>query len=513
MPQFTYPIPDVYESITRPVTVAVIKQIAAITGMPEDTFIEYAGLNEGIPTYKSLLGQENVPTGRFPTFSRVQVTASERIDEDYYLSTAYLYPTDAKTVVKDSDIGITLRPIYEKVKVELSFKYRGVDHGEIRNWMTGIKRRIQMAWLDQSLQAKYNIIIPQTIMTFLAKFHEMSQTQGGDGSELNPWLERRFLQKHTALTTQGGRYPQIALNETQVDIVGWFDFQEIPKEVRTESSPTFEVEFTYQFQYERPTEFALKYPLVIHNQMVPKKYRPDYVVYDPSALTGYAARSTSAYTTLLRNMGQRENWARNGSIYPYYDDWWPANPPANTTNLLQTLIRVDPDDTGLVLDLNADNGFNLDPVFREYLTEVREQLCTPSQAAVLITLYRNDRPVDDQLVYVDDQMRVRCKIPLDLTKMYHLQFSLMNNLFYLQPDAELVLRRRPDFGWTILSGLAPEMRDKGLLPEAQDGWFITRKSWTTAVEYLNTTSTSFKNGKRMMRPTQLSWLVRIPLGV
>lgn len=508
MPQFTYPIPDVYESITRPVTVAVIKQIAAITGMPEDTFIEYGGMNEGIPTYKSLIGQANMDPGRFASFGKVQVTATEVIDEDYYLSSAYFLSADAKTVMKDSDIGIMLRPFYEKVKVDLTFKYRGVDQGEMRNWMTGMKRRIKMDWLDQSLQASYNVIVPQLIMLFLSEFHRMSQAVAGDGLDLNQWLARRMLQQHTALTTLGGRWPQFAFKETQVDIIGWFDFQEVPQPVRTDGGSTFELDFTYKFQYERPTEFGLNYPLVIHNQIVKKKWRPDYVVYDPMALSGYAARSLSAYQTLLKNMGAQNGHARAGRIVPYYDDWWAPHPPANTTNLLQTLIKIDPADPTLVLDLNADNGFELDPTFRRYLETVREELCTLTRAAVLLTVYVNNRPLDSDLLYVDANMQVRTRNPLDLTKMYHLQFSLMDNLFYLQPPAELLLRENPEFGIMILEGLAPEMREKGLLPTTVEGWFISRLDWKRAVEYLMSTSESFKNGKRMMRPTQLSWLVR-----
>lgn len=510
MPQFTYPIPDVYESITRPVTVAVIKQIAAITGMPEDTFIEYGGMNEGIPTYKSLIGQEAMQTGRFASFGKVQVTATETIDEDYYLSSAYFMSADAKTVMKDSDIGIMLRPFYEKVKVDLSFKYRSVDQGELRNWQTGLKRRIKMDWLDQSMQAKYNVIVPRLIMTFLAEFHRMSQQVAGDGLNLNQWLERRMLQSHTALTTMGGRWPQFALNETQVDIVGWFDFQEIPKEARTNESSTWEIEFNYRFQYERPTEFGLNYPLVIHNQLIGPKWRPDYVVYDPSALAGYAARSTSAYQTLLKNMGAQNNNARNGFIYPYFDDWWAPTPPASTTNLLQTLIAVDPNDPTLVLDLNVDNGFELDPVFRRYLEQTRTGLCTRTLSAVLLTLYCNDQAVDASVLYVDDAMQVRTTLPLDLTKMYHLQFSMMDDLFYLKPDAELTLRSNPEFGLMVLETLAPEMRERGLLPKVVEGWFIHRDDWRDAVTYLRSTSDSFKVGKRMMRPTQLSWILRIP---
>ena len=51
MPQFAYELPDVDVMITRPITLAVIRSIIGVTGMPEDTFIEYSGDELGIPTW------------------------------------------------------------------------------------------------------------------------------------------------------------------------------------------------------------------------------------------------------------------------------------------------------------------------------------------------------------------------------------------------------------------------------------------------------------------------------
>lgn len=507
MPQFTYPIPDVYEMITRPTELAVIRQIAAITGTAEDSFIEYGGMNDGIPTWKSLLNQDNAPTGRFGSFNKVQVTAEERIDEDYYLSTAYLNPSDAKTVWQDSAIGITLRPIYEKVKTTLSFKYRTIDLGEARNWMTAMKRRIQMNWLDQSLQSKYKVAIAPTLMQFLYEFHRMSQAVEPDGVEFMPWLDKRFLQAHTVLTMLDGRYPQVVLKETQLDVVGWFGFTEIPKPQKSSQETAFEVEFTYEFQYERPTEMALKYPLMIHNQLVNRKFRPDHVVYDPVNLHGYATRSVSAYTELLRNMGQFNRYARAGRILPFYDDWWPENPVASTTNVVQQLCGVDPNDPTLIIDFNNPGTFTISDTLMAYMTDTREDLTKRSRSAVHLCLFENDRLYEPSELFVDDSMCLRSRSPLDLKKLYHMRLTLFNDLFYLTSEAEVLIRSNPDYVTMILVGLDARMQTNGLLPVPNSGGFVTRADWTRAVEWLRTTSDGFKTDMRLVGHTVLNYLV------
>lgn len=511
MPQFTYPIPDVREMITRPTELAVIRQIAAITGTKEDTFIEFGGMNEGIPTWKSLLGQENAPTGRFASFDKIQVTAEERIDEDYYLSTAYLYPSDAKTIWYDGDIGISLRPIYEKVKTTLSFRYRTVDLSTARNWITGMKRRILMNWLDQSLQSKYKVAIGPTVTEFLHEFHRMSQNVAPDGSSFEDWLDKRFLQKHTTLTTLDGRFPQVVLEETQLDVVGWFTFGELPKPQRAQQESAYEIEFTYEFQYERPTEMALKYPLMIHNQLVNKKYRPDYVVYDPVNLHGYATRSVSAYTQLLRNIGQFDRFARAGRILPYYDDWWPLpeHIVPSTTNVVQQLIGVDPNDPTLIIDFRNPGTFTLSDTMLAYMTRTRADLIKRTRSAVNIALYENDSLYEPSELYVDDSLCLRSRNPLDVKKLYHMRLTLFNDLFYLTKEAELIIRENPDYVTMILVGLDGRMATNGFLPKPNSGGFITRADWTRAVEWLRTTSDNFKTDYRQVGHTLLNFLVTV----
>lgn len=513
MPQFSYPIPDVYESITRPVTVAVLKQIAAITGMEESLFIEYAGLNDGIATYRTALGQEKLSPGRFAAFEKLQVTVTERIDEDYHLSTAYFLHADAKTVWKDPEIGIMLRPFYEKVKATVSCKYRAADLGAMRNWQSGIKRRINQGWLDQSLQAKYNITVSPLIMHFLREFHRMACNVAPiDDTNFEDYISKRFLQANTVLSTLSGGHHQVAIKETQLDVVGWFDFTEIPEPTKQDQQATFECDFTYQFQYDRPVEMGLNYPLVIHNQLVGKKYRPDYVVYDPVNLKGYADRSVSAYHTILRNMGQFDNKARNGRIVPWFDDWWAPRIPSNTTNLLQVLVRIDPNDPTLVMDLRQPSGWTWAPEFQQCIADNWRELTNPGACAVLLTLYRNNDMIDAAQLYVDDKLCVRTRTPMQMSKMYHLQFSLYDNLFYLRADAERYLREHPEFCRSVLLALDPKLEEKGRMPVAVEGWFIDRRDFNKAVQYLMSTSDNFKVDHRTMRPTQLSSLIRIPQG-
>lgn len=508
MPQFSYPIPDVYDAITRPVNVAVIKQIIAISGMDENTFIEYAGMNEGIATYKSLLNQEMMPSGRFANFEKVQVTVEEKIDEDYYLSSTYFDKADSKTVWKDSDIGIMLRPFYEKVKVTINFKYRAIDQGQMRNWQSGLKRRIKMDWLDQSLQAKYNVIIDPVLMAFFREFHRMSQAVAPTNEEFDAWMDKRFLQAHSTLTTMNGSHPQMVLEETQLDVVGWFDFTEIPREQKSDGQTAFETDFTYQFQYERPTEFGLNYPLVIHNQMMRKQYRPDFQVYDPVNLRGYAARSVSAYHTILRNMGNFDLKSRNGRIVPWFDDWWQPRVPANTTNLLQTLVKVDPNDPTLVVDLKDISSWKYSEGLWQCIVDNYADLTIPGRCVLLLSLYRNNDMIDYGELYVDDQYCVRTRVPMLLDKMYHLRFGLFDNLFYLTAEAELYLREHPTFCHEVFVSLDDRMAN--YLPEPVEGWFIARSDYRVAVERLNTTSDHFKVGFRSMRPTQLSTLITVP---
>lgn len=506
MPMLDYEIPDVYVSVTRPTNINIIRSIINSTGMPEDTFIEYAGLNDNIPTYRSLMSNNReVDTAKFQSYGKVQVTADDRTVEDRLMSTPFTY-NENKIVWRDRKRGIALQPYYEQVEVTLNFRYRTPDQNDAMDWQTKMKRRIMEKWFDESYQTGYKFVVPQLVIAFFQQFYKMKEAVAGEGDTFDDWMKKHTIQPSTVLTMLNGEMPQWAFEEIQLDVLGNFDFQAPPKEVKNQENITFEVEFSYKYRYDRPIGFMLTYPLVLHNQLMPKKFRPDRVIYDPYSYYGLGLKARSRYDRLMSTMGLPRTPQRAGSVIPWFDDFWPNTTVGDTTNIAQFLIQVTPEDPTLVLDLKNIKGYYFHPKLMEYMTACHGQLTRRTGSAINVSLYMNDSLWDPSALYVDENLVVRTRVNLKLTNVHHLRVALFNQLFFLQPPAEDLLRSNPEWANVIFDGLAPEMRPNGLLPKTLKGLYIGKFEWEAALRYLKQTDEHFKLNKHIMRPTILSTL-------
>lgn len=505
MPQLNYAIPDVYESVTRPTNMNIIRSIIAITGIDEDTFIEYAGQNDGIPSYRTLLNtNRNLDPAKMSIYDKVQVTVEEEIKDEYLMSMATHYD-DNKTIWNDPKRAISIQPWYEHVETTLSFRFRTVDLNKAKDWQTGMRRKFNLAYKDGSFQSRYKYVLPKLMLVFLEQFHRMKETVAPEGTMLPDWLTSGMRQPFTILTTQAGTMPVLAFRENQLDILGYFDFSQVPVEEKKQDTHTYEVAFTFKFQWDRPVQLILRYPLVIHNQLVPKKFRPDNVVYDPGSLWGNASKSMTRYTELMEAAGFKHHNARGGMIIPFFDEFWPTQTPADTTNLVQFLVQVGADPQ-VVLDLKNIKGCTFNPDLLGIMSADHDGLTQRTKSCVNVVLYINDRPLDASLLYVDEELVVRTRVPLQLTDIHHLRINLFTQFPFLSKEAEDTLRSNPNWANLIFTVLSPEMSDQGLLPVSLKGRYIPASEWNRCVAYLKQTDQKLL-GRRVIWPTVMNMMI------
>lgn len=511
MPQLHYFVPDIEQMITRPVITAVTNQIIEATGMSPDTFIEYTGDQQQTTMYRSFIDKEPinaVNNVRFPFYEKIQVEVDDNPLEEFLLSTPWNYP-DNKRVWWDDKLGIILEPVYERSEVTLNFTYRTPDKGSAARWQKGMQRRFKIKFTDMSMVASYNILLPRLIVKFLYDFWKMRETVEGYGDTWSDYFNNHAMQKMVKLTDQSGKNPEIAIDETQLDILGNFEFTTAPKEERQDDGSAYTIGFSYKFRFDRPVGFNLHYPLVIHNQMIPSSMRnPKPHSYDPRSILGNATQSTSRYDAILRQQAQSHETKIGGHLVPWFDDWKPKVGYKNTSPLLQTLIRIDETNPYLVLDIMemAEQGLIISPNTLTYLRMSYRFLNKHSMAALYIGLYSNDNAIDHQMYYITEDLKIMSRVKLDLRKCYHVVFFLINDLFGMTQDATKVLQRNPDIAEEILTTLEPTIAND--LPKRLGDKFISRDEWQRVVSKINTSSSWYGREQFLIRPTVLGAMIR-----
>jgi hypothetical protein len=517
MPQFSYPIPDIYQMITRPVIVAIVKQIMDGTGIPASAFIEYKGEHGQTPTWRSFIDKSNPNTedgfGKMPFIEKVQVEVDENPLEDFLLSTPYHYP-DNKRVWHDPNLNITLSPFYERAEYSINFTYRTPDKGTATQWRSNMMRRIKVKFTDMSMIARYQIIIPHLILNFLKQFWTMREAIAGYDDTWSEYFLNHRLQKLVKLVDQAGNNPEIALDETQLDILGSFQFTDVPKEERQDDGSCYNISFSYKFRFDHPAGFVLKYPLTIHNQLVPQAFRPDKPHrYDPHAILGNSSQSMSRYDEIIQQVGGKKNTIVGGHLVPWFDDWSPDKGYHNTSPLLQLLCRIDADDPTNLMDLRQleQAGLKMSDTTRQYMIDNYRDLNKHAACGVYFAVYVNDDVLDQREYYVTKDLVVRLRNTPDMRNFYHLVIFVINDLLALTPAAKKVLRYNPPMFKELVNTLDPDIDPDSI--EVLAGKYIREFEYQRILTQINTSSKWYGRKHFLMRPTVLGAMVKNLKGV
>lgn len=512
MPELTYEIPDVDVMITRPITMSVIRSIINVTGMPADTFIEFAGEEKGIPAWRNTLDQQPFDatnTARFGFFGKVKVGYTEEPTPETILTSAYKYP-DNEVIFSDPKLGIVVAPYREQVKARLNFTYRTRDKNEAMNWRSGMRKKMKFHFIDETFAAKYNFVFPYLLVDFLDTFYKLRENVEGYGDTFQAWFEESRKKDYSVITTLNGKKDQLVFREEQLDILGNFEFDAPPIEEKVDDGNAYEIEFSYRFSFDRPIGYYLKYPLVIHNQVVPRTHRTAVGWYDPGGIKGSGSKSTVRY----REMFKDQLWYKNlnrGNIVPSFDDWMPPVVVPDTTNLAQFLIKIDPNNKTRVLDLLNLTKMSFDPLLVEYMKETHPWLTKRTGSFVNISVYRNDRMVDPRDLVVDENLVIWTNTEMDLRSVYHVRVGLFTQLFVLQPFAAKFLRENPAYFKMALEGLDPDYSKKHTLPEPIGGKLISKIDYADAARNLIVTARRYYSldYQYLLMPTQLNTLFQI----
>lgn len=509
MPQFAYELPDVDVMITRPITLAVIRSIIGVTGMPEDTFIEYSGDELGIPTWRTTLDKQPydmTDTARFGFYGKVKVGYTEEPEPEKILNTAFFYQ-DNNVLWADPDLGIYLSSFREPVKASLNFTYRTRDKNEAKNWQSRMRRLMKRHFIDQTFQADFNYVLPHTLFDFYDKFYGLREKVAGYGDTFQEWFTKGLLADYSVLIDQAGKNPQFVFRETQFDILGNFEFDAPPVEEKVEDGTAYEIEFTYRFSFDRPIGFVFQYPLVIHNQLVPKTHRSQETAYDVEPYTGRGSISTTRYRMLFQDELRYKNLNR-GHIVPSFDDWMPRQVAADTANLVQFLIQVDTANPNKVLTLSELPKMAFDPLLIEYMKATKEYLTKRTGSWVHIAVYANDRPMDPRNITIDDDLTIWSATKLDLRTRYHVRVSLFTQLLLLQSFAAKLLRSREDYLKMVIDALDSDYKNHYEYPSVKTGRLLDKTTYADVARRLTITARKYYSVKYryILLPTQLNVL-------
>lgn len=472
MPQITAQIPDTYSGITRPVAVDIIRNLIAFMSLPEDTGLQYLGTAEKAAQIGSTLVHEPYPN-KFPYSGKITVDVSEQYIEDRILTAAVKQVENVK-FFWDAPLGVSLRPVYQGTEVSISFRYRAASKVEAERWRDEFRQRTGQGRKELLHEASYHYGIPDAMLVILNEIHSMRERVAGYGEDLTEWFSNHASSKITKLTTLAGTQPELVVGETQVGIVGWFEFISQPEiGSKGQDLAQWEAGFDYKFNYDKVTTIVMQYPLMIHNQLMDQKFRPSEPHYQLAHRARYPSHSRfllDQYTPLYPAQGV----GLTGLRVPLFDDWLPDYVAPHTSSVVTLLTSVDLNDPQDLLNLNEIGDYDFDPDVLAFL-KIEAPFMTKLYNSIFhLSLFRWAKPTEDGTISADPvTLAVRSRSDLNPRDHHHVRLALVNDLSYLTPEALERLRQNGKAAIKLLIALYPKLYDPNS-PYGADPKVITK---------------------------------------
>lgn len=428
MPNLLIPIKQTNDSVSRRVYKSVIDNVIRITGMDVDR-VELRGDLAVATQPGGELGDKG-KSNRYQHEGRVIVTGRETYRDSEVINAATRHP-DAQPIFEDQTLGIHIKPIYSYTDVELVFLYRAKSKQEAMVWRDDIKIRLADNRQQHLHELEYHYPVPAWCSVFLKEVYEKREAVGGYGDTLGDYLRNHYTKRATVVVAQDGDLKKslLVIAEKQIGVQGWFDFIEPVEEEKNEDGPTYNIQFSYKFNYKKPLEVNAQYPLVIHNQLIDAKFIPKPFHEDPDKKLSYRGDFKFALDTFDYAVRQPAR-PIGGIMIPDFDEWIPEQVPNYTTTFISWMTVIEPKDLQLFFGEQdvLDTGFH--PSILAYMRRNVKNLGRKGQCALYFTLYRDGAPIADgdlEFTLTEKAFTIRSISMPDIRQRYHLRLSFCTN--------------------------------------------------------------------------------------
>lgn len=436
MPNISMTVVETDQSITRPIVYDIIDQLQDITKITKDSKIFYPGDSNRIQTPGSDIDGGTNRSAIFSTNRISFIEVSEEYDKDYLSSTS-VSNVNQLPIFLDDKLGVSIAPIYSTNKLSISYKYKTPSKSEAARWRDDFRFKLSQLRDINIHNITYHYDIPLEFLLVLKFIHENREATLPYGQEFNAYVTSYASTKMTLISDMVGADTRLAVRETQGRVIGRFDVDDIPdKPERDETDGTWSISFNYIISYDKVIGCNMKYPVIVHNKLLPLKLI-EFV--NKSTNSDKQLKSSANYTQALSDF---ESDSIMNSLkspdqvlrIPYFDDFVIPSVPAYTASVFLALSIVENDNRTL-LNLNELDELMLDTDILNYIKEVEyPYLGSLYQSPFHLTLYRDNYLGREDSLVCDSNLNVIATKDLDIRRQHRVRFSIVDNLTILKKD-------------------------------------------------------------------------------
>lgn len=487
MPSVSVTLPDVSQSVSRPVIFQIIQQVFQITRLSGDTKILYNDDSDRalIPgTSIDDKGYREIRTGS----ERITFVEVQEEKDKNTLQETQTHSTANPPIFLDPHVQLSIRPIYITSNVTINIRYRCNSKTEAERWLSDMFIRASRGRDLNLHDVTCGYTLPPRFLSVIKEVWERREKVAPYGHSLDTYFKMHATDQFTLLSNRAGENVILSVSMKQIQIQGFFEFDGLPsKPTRDEETGTWEIAFSYRFSYQKPEACYLHFPIMVHNQLMPENYiRHTVLDYEqhPQEYDRYW-RSLSMF-----EHSKRADVTRPASTYfrlPRFDDFWIDTVPSYTGTVFTALCQVE-DDQRTLLDLHNLGELVMDADVLDFLRTEAPFVTKIYLSFIHVALYRDNALTSDGTIEVTPEGIVRAVENLDLRKQYRVRVAIMPKINWVNQSAIDRLRNHPKAFVKILAAMNevllvnPDYVDLGNRQRIEDYEFLPIYRLLTGME-------------------------------
>lgn len=461
MPYLEKSIKDLDIAVTRKVMLSVVGTVLKHTAVrsSEDIKISYLGdSNVELESGSYIDSDHNTPPSvAYGSYSKITIDATEEENPDYILSMSSIRNNELP-LIEDKKIGLEIKPDHSMKLVTVNFTYRSSSENAVNDWANNILRRLNKSINYMPHEIEYELLLNREYIALIYELYNKREAQEGYGQSFPEYFKEVCKCPHILKTTRDGDEYAISFERTAATIYGSFDIEKRPELKRDEELNIYETTLTYQFEYFKPHSLIAKYPLVVHNQTINPFWIDTNSLYDATKYPGYSNEVNKRFAGVLKRNRMESNY--EAIVQPHFDDWNSETKVSGMTLLFRTMCQITKDDTSKIVDLNNLGKFKLTDNYKENISKYSNRVTYRAKWFVFLTAYEDDFMMSQEDLYLDENLILRSKKPLDLRKTYRFAIYTLVDYTVLDEETYKAMEKEPKYIYENVVSIDPTILER-----------------------------------------------------
>jgi hypothetical protein len=464
----------------------MVQQIQKLTNIDPSTKIFYPGDIQRMHTAGSTIDSTDDRRAIFNSDRYTFIEIEDDYDEGELGSTA-VEREEHPPIFVDNKLGVTIKPIYGTTTVTINFVYRCPSKSEALRWRDETRARVSKMMDINLHKVSYHYQLPVDIVIILKEIYDKREAVMPYGQTFVEYVTSYADPRLTLTGGTTGDGERLAIAETQTRIQGMFTWDALPEKAqRDETTGTWSITFGYKFNFDKPFEIHVRYPVMVHNQLL----APNFIeftdkAYDVEQDTKNFSKSFHAMHafemgTIMATKVDTKYMLRE----PSYDDYLLPDVAKGSGSVFLALVSVDTDKRSLV-NLNELGDIVIDPDILQFIKESEFPYITKDYKSILkLSLYRNEFLTSGRTIDCNSNLDVRSSMDLDFRNQHRLRFSIHVDITLLDIRALERLQRYPKAMVKIIGSMNELLKNHPDFNNLGNKRYISKHDFSSITSFL-----------------------------